>query len=136
MNTSHPAFNQSAYLSVGDKIVVTKFGGVRHVGIFVFNGVLHNSPGKGEHLSTLDEFTKGQVPVIEKTNATPWLVEQRANEILRNPRPYDLMNRNCEHTAHDLLTSRPESPQLVAGLLALGVALIGALIIVPNAQKA
>lgn len=136
MNTMYPAFKQGTHLNVGDKVIVPKMGGVNHVGIFVFNGVLHNSPGKGEHLSTLEKFANGQIPTVERTNSNPRWVEKRAYEILQNPRPYDLMNRNCEHTAHDILTSRPESPQLVAGLIALFIVGIGAIFLIPSAKKA
>ena len=45
-------------LRPGD-IVSRPKGVVRHVGVVVEDGVLHNVPGRGEHVSSLESFAAG-----------------------------------------------------------------------------
>ena len=98
-----------------------------HVGVAWFDGrVLHNSPRRGEHLSTMGEFAAGRAIRVQPTPAH-YRNRVRANggAVLRAPRRYNLLRNNCEHTAHYVVHGRPASPQLLAWT---AVALFGALV--------
>ena len=98
-----------------------------HVGVAWFDGrVLHNSPRRGEHLSSLDEFAAGRVIRVQPTPAR-YRDRVRANggAVLQAPRDYNLLRNNCEHTAHYVVHGRSKSPQLLAWT---AVALFGALV--------
>jgi hypothetical protein len=95
-----------------------KAGGfINHIGVLLSNGlVAHNSPEKGEHIGTLDEFAKGQnVTVIAPVNESAAQQAQLALRQVRvTPKRYDAVNNNCEHFANRILGKPAESPQLQA----------------------
>jgi hypothetical protein len=87
--------------------------------------VLHTSPDKNTHLSTVGEFSAGE-QLVKKTsiNATQAIVD-RINSRLSANFKYSVFN-NCEHLASEVLTGRPTSAQLKASLT---VSLVGTALI-------
>jgi hypothetical protein len=87
--------------------------------------VLHTSPDKNTHLSTVGEFSAGEM-LVKKTsiNATQVIVD-RINTRLSANFKYSVFN-NCEHLASEVLTGRPTSTQLKTSLTAsvFGTALV------------
>lgn len=113
---------------IGDIVSVQK-GPFTHVGVVVSNGILQNSPGSHERVVSRQEFAGGQTISIQRTNVPVGLILQRAAKILANPKNYDTLFRNCEHTVNEVVNGSPESPQVglaVVGVL-LGAALVGLL---------
>lgn len=111
----------------GDVLVRDK-GLHDHVGVAWFDGqVLHNSPARGEHLSSLEEFAAGREIRVQPTSAFD-RSRALANgvAVLRAPRRYDVLRNNCEHTAHYIVRGRARSPQLMRWTLA---GLFGALVV-------
>jgi len=109
----------SRYLP-GD-VVARRKGLVMHHGVVLADGrILHNTPRRGEHVSTLAEFAKGhRVYRVGSTGARrPYSASRR----------YNLFTNNCEHTVSRYAEGRASSRQLrgwVAGvsLAAVGLAL-------------
>ena len=103
--------NYAETINIGDLLTRLKFPGVVHVGVVVgVNLVCHNTPERGEHISTLSEFAAGQTNVgVRRTNADPSSVISRANQLLANPKRYDPVNRNCEHTAFEIVYGAAKS---------------------------
>lgn len=100
---------------------VTRNKGIaEHVGLLVEGwGVFHNSPGKGEHVSSLQEFADGkEVRFFEVQGMEPFTVIARINKMLEAPQPYSPFY-NCEHTISKVLTGDAESPQLQNALAGL-----------------
>lgn len=93
-----------------------------HRGIVLENGdVLHNTPLRGEHISSYSEFRKGKI-VYDRG-----LSERRRQEVLRatdesDHRRYNPFTNNCEHTVTRALDGRGRSPQLASVLISGGVA--------------
>lgn len=86
---------------------------VTHVGAVIgYNQVLQNTPGKGEHVATFQEFADGEPVAVHKTQAHPIKVQTNAQRILANPKPYHPLVRNCEQTATEVVEGKPRSPQL------------------------
>ncbi len=93
-----------------------------HRGVVVEGGcVYHNTPFQGEHISTIQEFSKNRRMYVE--HRTP---EQRelALESLRtsDSHKYNLFTSNCEHTVSRAFDEAIRSPQLVSFLISGGVA--------------
>ncbi len=115
----------SRYLP-GD-VVSRRKGFVMHRGIALGDGrVLHNTPFKGEHISSEEEFSAGQRLYVTRMDRT---ARQRAllhAQMDAAGRPYHLLANNCEHTVSRAIGGEAESPQLrgwVVGLVA-GAALL------------
>jgi|SRR6185436_12747756 len=108
-------------LAIGDKLTRPKaLGLIQHVGVFLgTNTVLNNTPERGEHISTFREFAGEAKVKVESTGANPWSVKMRADKIVSNPKPYDPIDRNCEHTANEAVYGKPSSFQvaLIGGAL-------------------
>ena len=114
--------NHTPIIGIGDVLMRPKFFGlVQHCGVFVGgNAVLTNTPSKGEHLATLNEFSAGERITLRHSRADPWTVIARSQKILANPKRYDPICRNCEHTANEAIHGTPKSPIVFClGLLAL-----------------
>lgn len=97
-----------------------KAGGfVMHEGVTLpGNHVLHNTPERGEHISSLRTFAQGQ-PIRVRAPAAghqPAQTVARAYRIAQRPQSYSVAARNCQHTARDALGLIPESPQAQAWL--------------------
>lgn len=85
--------------------------------------VLHNTPGVGEHLGSLEEFAVGlpwQCELLQDSSA----VAERFNRVLNNPKPYDPLSNNCQHTATTVAEGKPRSPTLMLVLLAITAVMI------------
>ncbi len=110
----------TAYLP-GD-IVCRRKGLVMHKGVALGDGrILHNTPFRGEHVATEEEFRAGKRLYVESSD--PMRRARALNAAQRAPhrRSYNLFTNNCEHTAHRLATGRAESPQLRSWLCGLGL---------------
>lgn len=119
----------SQYLEVGDVLYVLKAFGIKHYAIVVGRDlVLQNIRGRGECLTTLYDFARGQRVHVVRTGAAPEPILARAREVMRQPQSYNLLTNNCEHTVTRILAGKPESPQLAQAILAgVGVLLFAAL---------
>jgi len=110
----------SRYLP-GD-VVARRKGLVMHHGVVLSDGrILHNTPRRGEHVSSLAEFGNGRR--IYRVGATG---ARRSYAV--DGRRYNLFTNNCEHTVSRYTHGRASSGQLrswVAGvsLAAMGLAL-------------
>lgn len=115
-------------LSIGDFLLRPKLPGITHVGVWMGgDSVFHNAPDRGEHVSSVAEFAKGENIQVEPKNADPVTVIARVQTKLTQPRGYDPISNNCEHSANDVVTGRAFSIQLrvvAVGIVAvtLGVA--------------
>jgi len=110
-------------LEPGD-IVARRKGPVMHKGVVLADGrVLHNTPGRGEHVSTLAEFSAGRrVHLVRRA-----CDDSRFRAYRAAPRAggrYNLFTNNCEHTATRVVHGREESPQLRGWLAGIGVAAV------------
>jgi hypothetical protein len=101
--------------AIGDFLVRPKAGGlVKHVGVLIApNNVLQNTPEKGEHLATVNEFAAGAPVTVLPTGAQPAHVMARARQILARAKAYHPLARNCEHTATETVGGVAKSPQLL-----------------------
>ncbi len=113
-------------------IVLRRKGPVMHQGIALDDGrVLHNTPRRGEHVSSLEDFRRG------KTLRALRLDESQRARALRHAHEaaegkahrYHLFRNNCEHTVTRATTGKPRSPQLlaVAAGLVVGAAVLVAI---------
>lgn len=97
--------------SPGD-IVSRRKGPVMHRGIMLDDDrVLHNTPFKGEHVSTLEDFCRGKrvrvrhLAAAQRDRALRYAQAQRE-------RAYNPFTNNCEHTVTRAAGGAPRSPQL------------------------
>lgn len=75
--------------------------------------VLQNTPGRGEHKSSMAEFAKGKrVNVFRIPEWARASVLRNARKVLRAPRTYSLLTNNCEHTVTRVLVGKGFSDQL------------------------
>ena len=110
-------------------IVLRRKGPVMHQGIALGDDrVLHNTPLRGEHVSSLMEFGRGRRVRPRRLGET-----QRARTLQHakraaagDARRYNLFRNNCEHTVTRATTGEPRSQQLVAVAagLVVGVAVL------------
>jgi hypothetical protein len=116
-------------IGIGDLLSRPKFLGVvavEHFGVAVApNTVLHNTPEKGEHLSTVEEFSAGQPITVRHTGVDPSTVMARSRQILANPKKYHAVARNCQHTVSEILKGIATSPVVVTLFI---VAMVGVLL--------
>ena len=110
-------------------IVLRRKGLVMHKGIALDDGrVLHNTPRRGEHVSSMEDFRRGK-PLrsrrLDKTRRARAL--RHAHEATGGKaQRYHLFRNNCEHTVTRATTGNARSPQLMAaaaGLVAGAVTL-------------
>ena len=100
----------SRYLP-GD-VVSRRKGPVMHRGVVLGDGrVLHNTPGRGEHISSFESFSAGRKVRVQRRT-----LAQRDAALARaarwRARPYHLLRNNCEHTVSRARDGREASPQL------------------------
>jgi len=110
----------SRYLP-GD-IVSRRKGMVMHKGVVTRDGrILHNTPFKGEHVSSEAEFSAGR-----RLHVQHLLPGERQRALLRSEghgaRSYNLFSNNCEHTVTRATTGRAHSPQLRSWVAGIGIA--------------
>ena len=111
-------------------ILLRRKGPVMHQGIALGDDhVLHNTPRRGEHVSTMEDFRRGKTVRARRLGET-----QRARALHHaehaaqgeHPQRYNLFRNNCEHTVTRATTGNATSPQLLAvaaGLVVGGVVL-------------
>ncbi len=121
---------------VGDKIRVAGPFPTWHYGVVVGRRedgeilVVHNDKDLRQVVqATLADFAKDRpVEMVQRAaKGTERAVAERAAELLGQP--YDLWNFNCEHVANYAVTGEATSPQVWSALIALGVAVAGALLL-------
>lgn len=108
-------------------IVSRRKGPFRHVGIVVdYDEILHNTPLKGEHVSSLDAFSKGKAVRREyqDTHGRSRVVENARTHLESGSRGYNPLINNCEHTVNRIATGRAHSPQLLLCLTAIGTGVL------------
>ena len=109
----------SRYLP-GD-VVSRRKGLVMHKGVVLRDGrILHNTPFRGEHVCTEEEFRAGK-----RLHTTRMESHERRRALHHaengDRRSYNLLTNNCEHTVSRAATGRPESPQLSSWIAGIGV---------------
>jgi hypothetical protein len=110
--------------SIGD-LLICKKGIFDHVGVLIANDtVLQNTPEKGEHATTIEEFADGQTIKIQRMYADGSSVLSRARKILAHPKSYNAFFRNCEHTAWEVIKGIAKSPQFIFFATLAAIALI------------
>ena len=104
-------------------IVARRKGPVMHKGIALGDGrILHNTPWRGEHVSTEAEFRAGRRLRVTRLEAE---ARRRALDSAGHAsRRYNLLTNNCEHTVNRATTGRATSPQLQGWLAGAGIAVI------------
>lgn len=101
-------------------IVARRKGLVMHKGLVLRDGrILHNTPLRGEHISSEQEFGAGRRLSVQPA-ASPAIPHEPHLE----RRAYHLFRNNCEHTVHRVATGRAHSPQLKAWVAGVGVAAV------------
>lgn len=84
--------------------------------------VMHTTPERGVHVSTLEEFADGRplelVAVPQSVEHQQMILE---TALLNEDQPYMLFNKNCQHFASHCYTHKAESPQLQQGVLLAGL---------------
>ena len=96
---------------------------VMHKGVVLDDGrILHNTPWRGEHASTLGEFRAGRRLRVTPTDRG---TRQRVAGAERHgARRYNLFTNNCEHTVNRATTGRATSPQLQGWIAGAGLAVV------------
>lgn len=109
-------------------VLARRKGMVMHHGIALGGGrVLHNTPDRGEHISSLADFAQGQKIRVQKRNLherNRALVSASSLSAGGSARHYHLLDNNCEHTVHRYSGERPQSPQLRGWLAGVGCAAV------------
>ena len=107
--------NSMTMIRIGDVLTRPKaLGFVTHTGVAIAPGwVLHNTPEKGEHATTVHDFSAGQVVAVHRTGLNPSVVIARARSVLGNPRDYHPIGNNCEHTVTKVIHGISKSPQVI-----------------------
>ncbi len=113
-------------LRPGD-IVSRRKGPFRHIGIVVGDDeILHNTPLRGEHLSSTRAFAKGKGVCVEyqDTQGRSRVVKSAKAHLESGTRSYNPLTNNCEHTVNRITTGRAHSPQLQLCLTAIGTGVL------------
>ena len=100
-------------------------GPVWHWGVWLPPGVLHNTPERGEHISTLAKFRDGKpIEIIRPRNINRHEIIHRAQSIASHPSSYQCLWRNCEHTINQITVDEAYSPTVkkLALLMVVAVA--------------
>ena len=93
-------------------------------------GVVHNTPAHGEHISSLAEFREGQaINIIKPPDINRMEIMNRAYAIVSNPSTYQYLWRNCEHTFSKIAYGEATSPT-VKGLARLLLVVGGTIAII------
>jgi hypothetical protein len=124
--------NTIAMIRIGDVLTRPKkdLRIVTHAGVVIAPGlVLQNTPDKGEHLTTLQDFTSGEAVAVLRTGANPSVVAARAQAVLAKPSKYDVLKNNCEHTVTKIVEGISRSPQLLFILFVAAVILVSWLVL-------
>ncbi len=108
----------------GDLLLRAK-GPVMHKGVAMSDGrVFHNTPQRGEHTSTLKDFSVGKtVKVVKSPANNRGTILNRLSSAMLTPRKYSYTGYNCDHSSSSIIFGKASSPQLVACTLISGVLL-------------
>lgn len=119
------------YQLVAGDVLLRKKGEVWHFGIYMGNGtVLHNSPGVGERVSSYEEYADGQqVKAYQPDPTKRHEIMNRAWQIVRNPKAYDHLTRNCEHTMYEAIDGVAKSPTVRVLLATLALLALAAFLV-------
>ncbi len=101
-------------------VLETPKGPFSHIGIYVdTNTVFHNSPGSGECVTSLSEFSNGAGIDLRHRPSVRHIsrIMNGVDEMLARPKRYNALTNNCEHSVAAALSGRPSSPQLQAWVL-------------------
>ncbi len=102
-------------------VVARRKGLVMHKGVVMRDGrVLHNTPFRGEHATSMEDFSDGKRVYVERQDLDARRRAMRVDHH-ENPRGYHLLRNNCEHTVHRVTQGKAESPQLQSWLVGIGV---------------
>jgi hypothetical protein len=95
---------------------------VIHKGVVTPDGkVFHNTPQRGEHISTIEEFSVGKsVKAIKSPASRRGDILQRLEKAVFNPQRYSYTKYNCDHSSSQILTGNAASPQLAVCMLVGG----------------
>jgi len=109
----------SRYLP-GD-VVARRKGIVMHKGVALGDGrVLHNTPFRGEHVCSEEEFRAGK-----RLHAVRMSMDERRRALHHaeraERREYNLFTNNCEHTVTRAASGDAHSPQLMSWVAGVGV---------------
>lgn len=124
-------FNHFHNLKVGDKLVRTKLGVVKHYGIYVGfhygqHLVAENNTPHGVQYVTFEQFLDGYS--IERVDRFKGNEFQRRRIIpFINSKlgyQYDFFFYNCDHFAHEVQTGIAKSPQVLLGVISLAAAVV------------
>ena len=112
-----------ARIRPGD-IVSRRKGLVMHRGVALGGGrVLHNTPFRGEHICSEEEFRAGKrLYVTHMDTDLRQRAVQRAHLHARARRGYNLLTNNCEHTVARAAHGESRSPQLQSWVVGTGLA--------------
>lgn len=115
LRRTNPMNYPISLINIGDVLTRSKvFGFVDHAGVLVApNTVLQNTPERGEHAVTVEEFSAGQAIRVSRVGADPAIIGARSQRILTNPRRYHPFFRNCQHTVYETVTGIAKSPYVV-----------------------
>ena len=109
------------YHRAGD-IVSRRKGIVMHRGIVQEDGsIYHNTPLRGEHSSSEDEFRKNKRIQVQRLDPCSRAAVLRATQKTASRR-YNPFTNNCEHTVSRAVSGQARSPQLTSLLVSGGVA--------------
>ena len=99
--------------SIGTKLGVNKLF-YTHAGRYIGNGqVFHNHWRNNSEIISLQEFANGnEVEVLDQGVQSQHEFINRVRQVLASPKPYNLLNNNCEHTASYVGTGIASSPQI------------------------
>ncbi|MCY4563188.1 MAG: hypothetical protein OXE40_01765 [Gammaproteobacteria bacterium] len=104
-------------------IVARRKGLVMHKGVVLDDGrILHNTPWRGEHVSTEREFRAGRR--LRVTPVDPQARPRSLGAVQHSSRRYNLFTNNCEHTVNRATTGRATSPQLQGWVVGAGMAVV------------
>ena len=96
---------------------------VMHRGVALDNGrILHNTPWRGEHVSSEREFRAGRR--LRVTRVDPQSRHRALDAAVDGERRYNLFTNNCEHTVNRTTTGHASSPQLQGWIAGAGLALV------------
>ena len=125
MNHLHLLSHRAHGLSV---ISRSKAGALNHLGILLPDGrVAHCSPGRGEHVSSIEDFSMARdVTILEVVDRHLHRgTFERIAACMRSPQAYHATTNNCEMFVNRMLGRNPTSPQLSAALVLVAFAVIG-----------
>lgn len=103
-------------------VLARRKGLIMHKGILLEDGsVYHNTPRRGEHVSSFASFSKNRNVYAEPTDEFT-REEALWGAKLYPRRRYNPITNNCEHTVSRAATGSQRSPQLTSLFLSGGIA--------------